>query len=496
MVNVKSIACTLVAATFAAQASAILLRKDYDGVGTSNYNRYLNLANQARFDTVGNIQLHTPSGSPGATNFAFSNNCTGTLISANVILTAAHCFDGGVGKVNSFVSQPSLSAMAIQAGTQVFFSGGGNLAVGETYNAKSIDYAVQIDRLSIYPSYTFNSGTSIGFGGDLALLRVYGAPWIGSLPTNYLPLNTGVSEPFPSPAFGITVGYGLTGNGRDGAVGANLAVEKRAGLTIVEFDFLHPQTLVSTFRSPGTYAASLLPSNLLQAAPARGDSGGPLILNVGGVDTIAGIVQGGGDFYGDKNWWTRISSFSDWIKSESLLLGSAPISTIPGTSKENPLLPNFVRDISTTIKEKSFTFLGGVSGLPVFLDPQASDQIDIYVDSGPRIASVFLPLGFGSPSLWLGSQDGDFAFSGLKLQGGEWFVFSESVERFRLKGITGEEKDLALGFEFAEVGKVDLRWQSITAVPEPQSWALFIGGLMLVVAISRKVAVPMQRRKV
>jgi hypothetical protein len=461
-------------------ANAILIRKDYDDIYSSNYKRYLNLANQSRFDTVGGIEFFDSALSTGGSHI-FSSGCTGTLISADIILTAAHCFDLGSSAVRSFTYDSSLSAMTLAPGKQVFFAGGPNLATDGNHSSASIRYAAQIDRLSIYPHYAFNGATAIGYGGDLALLRIYGAPWIGTLPTNYLPLNTSTTEPFPSPAIGITVGYGATGNGVNGETSLNPAAEKRAGLTIVQYDLLHPNTLTSVFRSPGTYSSLLLPSNFLQAAPGHGDSGGPLVLNVGGVDTVAGVVQGGGDTYGQKNWWTRVSSFSDWINSEASVLGAAPTLALPGSSVTSPLLPTVVRDIGTTVKEKVFSFFGGALGQPLFLDPGSSPVVNIYIDKGPALSSVFLPTGFGRAQLWLADASGKFVDSGLSLAEGQWFSFADPVHSFELKGLTDNGENLALGFQFSDAGSVDLRWDSITAVPESSEWLLLLCGLPFVV---------------
>jgi hypothetical protein len=457
-------------------AHAIIVRNGYDTFGTPENTRHLTLANQDRFDTVGNIQLYAAAPVPGAGQFDFENQCTGTLITPSIILTAAHCFSDGVGNVKSFQSSFGLSAMPLIQGQQVFFAGGGNLSTDDRYSSKNIDYAVQIDRLSIYPGFDLSAGRSITYGGDLALLRVYGAPWLGTLPTNYIPINTSTEEAtLPNDAyldtdFAITIGYGSQGDGIAGVTSDNIAVEKRAGLTEVDFDLQHPDTLVARFLSPSQFIPLLWPSNFLEAAPAPGDSGGPLIRNYnnGAGDVIIGVVQGGGDVYGESNWWTRVSSFASWITSEAAVLGSAPVAAVPGASATNALLP-----VSTTILDplttlKSFNFFGGALNT-IFLDPEMSDMIDLNVLEGSPIKSLVMPDNLIDPVsiLVFDSALGDFVDSGLHAGAGEQVDFVELVNRIKLVGIHATGTELALGFRLSEDGPVRLDWTATAPVPLP-----------------------------
>jgi hypothetical protein len=281
--------------------------------------------------------------------------------------------------------------MPIAPGEKVVFAAGANLSTGGHYPTPSVNYAIETDMLSIHPQFDMNN-SGLDYGADLVLLRIHGTPWIGSVPTSFLPLNTNDCKTAIPPAFGITIGYGTEGNGIDGAYDLNDALERRAGLTeVVVIDPFHLNTLASVFRSPKNFPPDF-PSNFLQAAPGGGDSGGPLIMNLGAGDAIVGVVQDGGNDYGTVNYWTRISSYYDWIISEAAVLGSAPIASVSGSTADTPLLPQTIVFVNPKTAEKFFQFYIG-PGFPVFLDPDPSEQVEIEVTSGPRMTSVLLPVG-------------------------------------------------------------------------------------------------------
>lgn len=471
---------------FAIPAHAVLTRTDYVS-GSADYARYINLANQSRFDTVGAVVMTVAPSSPlppalsGAT---FQGTCTGSLISASVVLTAAHCMylrDPNSGtSVSLFSPSGIVTSGTVGNGTSVLFGGGSTM--GATY-------AGSVDRVSVYPGYNGTYGS-----GDIALIRVN--QWVGATPSNYLSLYTGSAEATVDPAFATTIGYGSLGNGSVGSIGTNPGYQKLAGLTEVDYALNSPNVLSSTFYSNGQRFSLGYPSNFLQAAPAPGDSGGPLVSNslVTGQNVIIGTVGGGrdetdilgdksgGNFYGEKNYWVRTSSFSNWINSEVTALGSLPPILVSGGSFSDPLRtvsrsvfspdPNMIRT------EKSFVFLA--SGGTVYLDPESGLFDDFDVRSGPSVNGFTLPSAvIGLVEVWdYDFNTGVFVDTGARLGAGATYQFSAPTRRFRLIGLGGHAT--TLGMDFSGLGAVDLLWASTTPVPEPGTYSLLLAGLGLV----------------
>ncbi|MEM9411944.1 MAG: trypsin-like serine protease, partial [Planctomycetota bacterium] len=213
--------------------------------------------------------------------------CTATLIAPNVVISARHC--GG------------------QAGDQVRF--------GTNANSPVFTAFVQS---SILP----DGGGSLLDGGDVAILIL-----TGNVPNNVAtpsPLVDATSTLVDQVA--ATIGYGFNGVGSAGhqftsdnqrwggenVIDAYGSPVGSGGSNILSTDFDNGSGGANTI--PGSSAAPLQ----FEATTSPGDSGGPLMVTVGGELAIAGVLSGGStstSVYGDISWWTGTADFRMQIEA-------------------------------------------------------------------------------------------------------------------------------------------------------------------------------------
>lgn len=220
-----------------------------------------------------------------------------------------------------------------------------------------------------------------------------------------------------------------------------------------------------------------------------------MVINVGGVNTIVGTVgggpgetpllfdpPGGGDLYGEVNYWVRTSSFANWISSESIALGALPPALVSGVSSQNPMIvsPSPLPGNGLN-SQKSFYFLA--SGGTVYLDPSTGQTDEFLVLGGPAISAISLGLGVSAIagiSLW-DPGSASYLDSGASITGGGSYNFASGVSRFRLDGLGGSSA--VVGLDFIDNGVVNLQWISrsespISPVVEPATMALLGSGLL------------------
>lgn len=293
--------------------------------GTIRHDRsdalYTNLANENQFASVGRLELTF-------TNYLTPAGCSGTLIRANWVLTAAHCSEYG---------QESL----VSAG---FIIGGGSYSIKSVFQNKG----------------WARSDRDPGAGADIALYRLSSS--ISNI--NPAKLYSGTDEDLQ---VGTYVGFGKTGNGKTGAKDGT-AGTKRAGKNTIELGgrlgYSSNRILVSDFddpRSVNSSYPSTRPLNL-EYQLAQGDSGGALF--------IGGLLAGVNSFidspnhrtgredsnYGDISGATRVSSHRKWIREViSGLAGTGVLLSLPTTSSNlgPTTLPDLVIDESESIGDLS-----------------------------------------------------------------------------------------------------------------------------------------------
>ncbi len=259
---------SITASTPLAQAGVI--RHDRDDA------LYQALANESQFAPVAQLQVFGPSG---------LRNASGTLISSEWVLTAAHIFDG--------IANP-----------------GGAVVIGAAFSMAA--------EVIINPGWSEGQYTQ---GNDLALVRI-SSPFLNVTPAQIYSGSNELGQ------VGTGVGYGRSGTGLTGGL-FGVSGTKRAGTNVI--DALgsdrgwNESIMITDFDRPdfpnfSTYG-SAIPTDLeYQVAP--GDSGGALYIQENGQYLLAGVtsfinaIDGNPNgSYGDMSAYTRVSDYSNWINS-------------------------------------------------------------------------------------------------------------------------------------------------------------------------------------
>lgn len=165
----------------------------------------------------------------------------------------------------------------------------------------------------------------------------------------------------------------------------------------------------------------------------------------------------------------------------------------PGTDPSNPLMP--------VVVDGSFSFDFNVqANTRYFIDPVVAVGYDYVLtssDAQQSFASVIASSNVGDGLydlfLWDGAAYND---SGVNLAAGEEYTFGTGVTRFSLRGIEvsaavdpTDTSAFVTGLTFSRAGDVNVSQTPLTfttAVPEPETYALMLGGLAALGLVTRR----------
>jgi hypothetical protein len=262
--------------------------------------------------------------------------CSGTLIGCQTFLTAGHCVEDDADPAHYFV----------------FLQHAGIFAVSSVTSR---------------PDYSFPEG-------DVAVIKL-SVPETGISPT---PINTHESPP-PGTA-GIIVGFGRAGGAdfdyglkRYGSVTTATCINGISDVTSVCWNFESP------LGPPGT-----------DSNTCNGDSGGPLLIDFGTGDTLAGITSGGisdNCLPADASFDANVFHYRTWIEAEGGAdLGNSTCGSIPqvGDSKTNVVALSGELDGTNAEEIHAVAVADGTTLLRIAMnavDDRVAD-FDLYVKAG------------------------------------------------------------------------------------------------------------------
>lgn len=214
--------------------------------------------------------------------------CSGTLISNDTVLTAAHCCDAASGGKRFVEMAPN--SVGVYFGDGPAFS---EVNGAWQWTNPGVDEVVNVSEVSIHPNY---NRMNITAGADICLLRL-------AAPTNRVSVS-------PLPADLALTGADIEASVELEHVGFGYSNTQKTEFGVKLWATLPFDTLHSNGRIQ--YSQALL-NEQATGGPCNGDSGGPAFVTRNGVSYVAGVTS-----YGDAGCTsygvsTEVSYFADWI---------------------------------------------------------------------------------------------------------------------------------------------------------------------------------------
>lgn len=213
--------------------------------------------------------------------------CTGTLVAPNVVVSARHCGS----------------------------SPGDTIRFGE--DSSNPIHSVTVDSVQL-PA---GNGTLLDGGDFNILILAEDVPNSVAEPMRLVDLTDDLEG-----MLAATVGYGLNGIGSEGHQGSSDGF-RWGGENIIDVYGTPASSsgnnIISTDFDDGTAGANTIPAGDMnplefEATTAPGDSGGPILIQVGSEWVVAGVLSGGTtstSVYGDISWWTGVAPYRAQIEA-------------------------------------------------------------------------------------------------------------------------------------------------------------------------------------
>jgi len=207
------------------------------------------------------------------------NYCTGTLVSENVVMTAAHC-------IADYAAEENKTIEDIYQNTLVGFG----LPVVKDLTDTKIQYRKIISAI-VHPKYVVDPTNSIHVKHDVALLKLN-----DSAPSNAIAAKlVSESELLQSGLSIVLAGFGKTD-------GVNKTPAAQVMRTTVKVDKAYYSITQFTYKALGGRAS------------CRGDSGGPAYLdNNSNPPEVLGVASWGDPTCSEMGVYTSVPVMRDWI---------------------------------------------------------------------------------------------------------------------------------------------------------------------------------------